>query len=98
LKYLVHLDRFKWTNLNTNLTTHADRDIDIEDRGTKLRLAHVIGLLVFALNYIDALWRTFLLANLACHTAYSRFRVIRIVDEDWEVSVILRQRTALLRI
>ena len=44
-------------------------EMSIEDRGIKLWLAHAIGLLVFALNYIYALWRTFLLANLPCHTA-----------------------------
>ena len=77
---LVHLDRFKRANFHANLATHANRDIDIEDFRIKLRFAHVIGLLVFAFNDIDALRWTFLLANLAGHTTQSRFRVLCVIN------------------
>src|SRR5947199_9094975 len=61
----VHLDRFKWADLDANLAAHANRDVDVEDLRLKLGLAHVIRLLVVALNNIDALRRAFLLSNLA---------------------------------
>ena len=79
-KILVHLDRFKRTNLHANLAAHANRDVDVEDRRIKLRLAHVIGLLVVALNNIDALRRAFLLANFARHAAQPGLRIVGVVN------------------
>ena len=89
-KILVHLDRFKRTNLHANLAAHANRDIDVEDRRIKLRLAQVIGLLVVALNNIDALRRAFLLANLARHAAQARVLIFAIVKEKREIAIVLR--------
>src|SRR6266404_4077625 len=98
LKFLVHFDRFERTNLDANLAAHTDRDIDVEYRRIKLRLAHVIGLLVFALNNIDALRRAFLLADLARHAAQTGFRIVAVVREERKVAIVLGQRNALLRI
>src|SRR5206468_3291442 len=58
----------------------------------------VIGLFVLALNYIDALRRAFLLANLAGHTAQTGVRIIAVVRQKRKVPVVFRQRNALLRI
>ena len=76
LKFLVHLDRLERTNLDANLAAHADRDIDVEHLRVKLRFAHVIGLSVVALNDVDALRRTFFLANLAGDAAQARVRIV----------------------
>src|SRR5215467_6021619 len=54
---LVHLNRFERANLNADLAAHANGDVDVEDFWVKLRSAHVIGLLVFALDDVDALRR-----------------------------------------
>ena len=69
LEFLVHLDRLERTDLDANLAAHADRDVDVEYLWVKLRFAHVIGLSVLTLNDVNALRRTFLLANLARHAA-----------------------------
>src|SRR6266702_1338036 len=81
LEILVHLNRLEWTDLDANLAAHADRDVDVEDLRVKLRFAHVIGLFVVALNDVDALWRTFFLANLARHAAQPRVLIFAIVKE-----------------
>src|SRR5215510_7826098 len=96
LEILVHLDRFKWTNLDADLATHADRDIDIEHLRIKLRLAQVIGLLVVTLDDVDALRRTFLLANLARHATQSCVRIVAVINQERKISVVFRKRTALL--
>src|SRR5215469_17394248 len=98
LEFLVHFDRLEWTDLDTNLAAHADRDVDIEHLRIKLRLAHVIGLFVLALDNVNALRRTFLLANFARHAAQPRMWIIAIVNEKRKIPIILRKRTALLRI
>src|SRR5437773_9815490 len=90
LEFLVHLDRLKWTDLNANLAAHADRNVDIEHLRVKLRFAHVIGLLVVALDDVDALRRTFLLANLACHTAQAGVRNVAVENEKREIPIVLR--------
>src|SRR2546423_5642899 len=97
LIHLVHLDRFERANFDANLAAHADRNVDVERRRIKLRLAHVIGLLVVALDNVDALRRAFLLANLARHAAQARFGIV-VVNQERKGPVILRQRRALLRI
>src|SRR5215468_2706793 len=96
LEFLVHFDRLEWTDLDTNLAAHADRDVDVEHLRVKLRLAHVIGLFVLALNDVNALWRTFLFANFARHAAQPRVRIVTVVNQKWEIPVIFRKRTALL--
>src|SRR5256885_17183847 len=98
LEILVHLDRLKRTNLDTNLTTHANRDVDVEDSRIKLRFAEVIRFFVFALNNINALRRTFFLANLARDAAQSRVRIASVISQEREIPVIFRKRTPLLRI
>src|SRR5262249_9157971 len=98
LEFLVHLDRFEWTDLDTNLAAHADRDVNVEHLRIKLRFAHVIGLFVLALNDVNALWRTFFLANFARHAAQPRVRIVTVVNQKWEIPIIFRKRTALLRI
>src|SRR5437868_2795111 len=98
LEFLVHLDRFERTNLDANLAAHADRNVDIEHLRVKLRFAHVIGLLVLALDDVDALRRTFLLANLARHAAQPRLLIVAVVNEKREIAVILRKRNTLFRI
>ena len=81
LENLVHLDRFKGTNLDANLTTHANGNVDVEDRRIKLRLAHVVGLLVFALNNIDALRRALLLEDLCLgHTVADVMVILGSID------------------
>src|SRR4029079_3782819 len=75
-KFLVHLDRLEWTHLDANLTAHADRDVDVEYLWVKLRFAHVIGLSVVALDDVDALRRTFFLANLTGDAAQPRVRIV----------------------
>src|ERR1043166_4700004 len=97
-KNLVHLDGFERTDFDANLATHADGDIDVESRRIKLLLAHVIGLLVLALDDVDALRRTFLLANLARYAAQTGLRVVGVEHQERKVPVVLRQRVALLRI
>src|SRR6516162_5718039 len=98
LEFLVHLDRLEWTDLDTNLAAHADRDVDIEHLRIKLRLAHVIGLFVLALDNVNALRRTFLLANFARHAAQPRVRIVAVVNQERKITVIFRKRTALLRV
>jgi hypothetical protein len=46
LKLGIHLDRFKGTNLDANLATHADGNINVEARRIKLRFAQGIRLFV----------------------------------------------------
>src|SRR6266403_498613 len=98
LKLLVHLDRFKRANLDANLATHTNRDVDVEHLRVKLRFAHVVGLLVIALDDVDALRRTFFLANLARHAAQSGMRIAPVENEKRKISIIFRQRIPFLRI
>ena len=79
-EFLVHLNCFEQANLDADLAAHADRNIDVEHRGIKLRFAHVIGLLVFAFNDIDALRRAFLLTYFARHTAQTGFGIVGVVN------------------
>src|SRR5439155_7650012 len=95
---LVHLNRFKRTNLDADLAAHANRDVDVEHLWIKLRFAHVIGLLVFAFNDINALRRTFLLAYLARHTAQPRVWIIAVIKQKRKITIIIRKRIALLGI
>ena len=81
LKFVVHLDRLERANLHANLAAHADRNIDVERRRIKLRLADVIGFLVLALLDENALRRTFLLANLAGDTAQAGLRIGAVENE-----------------
>src|SRR5215467_1656472 len=98
LEFLVHFDRLEWTDLDTNLAAHTDRDVDIEHLRIKLWFAHVIGLFVLALNDVNALWRTFLLANLARHAAQPRVGIFAVVNQERKITIIFRKRTALLRV
>src|SRR5439155_18026232 len=93
----VHLDRFKWADLDADLAAHADRDVDVEDLRIKLGLAHVIRLLVVALNNIDALRRAFFFTNLARHAPQPGLRIV-VVNQYRKSAVVLRQRNSLLRI
>ena len=95
---LVHLNRFERANFDTDLAAHANRDVDVEHLRIKLRLAHVIGLLVVTLNNIDGLRRALLLTNLARHAAQAGFGIIRVIDENRKVPLVFRQRISLLRI
>ena len=97
-KIFVHFDRFKRTNLDANLAAHADRNVDVEHRRIKLRFADVIRLLVLALSNIDALRRAFLFANLTGNAAQAGVGIVSIKNQEREISIILRQRTALFRI
>src|SRR5262245_36384199 len=97
-EFFVHLDRLKWTYLDANLAAHADRDVDVEDLRVKLRFAHVIGLFVLALNDVNALRRTFLLANFARHAAQPRMRIVAVVNQERKIPIIFRKRTTLLRV
>src|SRR5882757_1007751 len=98
LKFLVHLDRLEWTYLDADLAAHAHRDIDIEHLRIKLRFAHVIGLSVVALDDVNALGRTFFLANLAGDTAQARVGIVVVVNQDRKIPIIFRKRAALLRV
>src|SRR5438309_3779538 len=98
LEILVHLNGFEWTNLDANLAAHAHRDIDVEDLRVKLRFAHVIGLFIIALNDVDALRRTFLLANLAGDAAQARVGIVVVVNQERKIPIVFRKRTAFLRV
>ena len=98
LEFLVHFDRLEWTDLDTNLAAHTDRDVDIEHLRIKLWFAHVIGLFVFAFDDVNALRRTFLLTNLARHAAQAGVRIITIENVKWKITIILGKRTPLLRV
>src|SRR5262249_10751440 len=98
LKVLVHLDRLKWANFDTNLAAHANRDIDVEDLWVKLWFTHIIGLLVIALNNINALRWTFLFTNLARHTAQTCVRISAVINEERKIPIVLWQRTPLFRV
>ena len=98
LEFLVHLDRLERTDLDANLAAHADRDVDVEHLRIKLRFAHVIGLFVVALDDVDALRRTFFLANLAGDAAQPRVRIVAVVNQERKIPIIFRKRNALFRI
>src|SRR6266567_7868688 len=98
LEILVHLNRLEWTDLDANLAAHADRDVDVEHLRIKLRFTHVIGLFVVTLDDVDALRRTFLLADFARHAAHAGMRIVAVKNEKRKIAVILRQRTPFLRI
>src|SRR6516225_9804923 len=98
LEFLIHLDCLKRTDLDTNLAAHADRDVDIEHLRIKLRFAHVIGLFVLTLNDVNALRRTFLLADLARYAAQPRMRILAVINQERKISVIFRKRTMLFRV
>src|SRR5215467_5863931 len=98
LEFLVHLDRLEWTDLDTNLAAHADRNVDVEHLRIKLWFAHVIGLFVLAFDDVNALRRTFLFADFARHAAQPSVRIVAVVNQEWKISVILRERNPLLRV
>src|SRR4029077_7854137 len=98
LEFLVHLDCLERTNLDANLAAHAHRDVDVENLRIKLRFAHVIGLFVVAFDDVDALRRTFFLANLAGDTAQARLGIVVVENQEREISVIFRKWTAFLRV
>src|SRR5215813_2433164 len=98
LEFLVHLNRLEWTDLDTNLAAHADRDVDVEHLWVKLWFTHVVGLFVLALNDVDALWRTFFLANFTCHAAQPRVRIVSVINKKRKIPVIFRQWSQHFRI
>src|SRR2546422_6024763 len=85
-EFVVHLDGLERTDLHAYLAAHADRNVDVEHRRIKLRFANVIRLLVLALGYVDALGRTFLLANLAGDTPQARMRVTAVEHEERKIA------------
>src|ERR1044071_1963742 len=95
LNLLVHFDRFKRADFDANLAAHTNGDVNVEDLWIKLRLAHVIGLLVVALDDVNALWRTFFLANLTRHAAQARLLIFAIVNQKRKVAIVFRKRNAL---
>ena len=95
---LVHLDRLERADLDAYLAAHAHGDVDVEGRRIKLRLADVVRLLVLALDDVDALRRAFLLADLAGHAAQPGVRIVAVENEKREIAIVLRERSALLRI
>src|SRR5262245_15972121 len=97
-EFLVHLDCLEWTNLDANLATHADRDVDVEHLRVKLLFAHVIGLSVLAFDDVNALRRTFLLANLARHAAQACVRIVAVINQKRKIPIIFWKRTAFLRV
>src|SRR5437763_8518204 len=95
---LIHLDCFKRTDLDANLAAHAYRDVDIEHLRIKLRFAHVVGLLVVAFRYVDALRRAFLLTNLARDAPQPRLWIGAVENQKRKVAVVFRKRVTLLGI
>ena len=91
---LVHLDRIEWANLHANLAAHAYGDIDVENARMFLRLTLFIALE----NNIDALWRTFLFADLAGNTAKSFLWIAAVMDQKWKIAGVLLQQKPLLGI
>src|ERR1051326_829629 len=98
LECRVHFDGFERADLDTDLAAHANRYVNVEHRRIKLRFAHVVGLFVLALFDVDALRWTFLLANLASHTAQPGVRVIAVEKQERKVARRFLGRQTLLRI
>ena len=94
LEILIHLDRFEWAHPST---TTACKLICLCRRSSgKPRFAHVIRLFVIALDDVDALGWTFLLANLARHAPQAGMRIVAVINEKRKIAIILRQRRAFL--
>ena len=94
----VHLDRVEGADLDADLTTHTDRDVDIENERLKLVFADEVGFLVLVLLNVDALRGTFLFTDLTSNTAETAHSVIPVEDKEGEVAVVLLCRNALLGI
>src|ERR1043166_151969 len=98
LEVLVHLDRLERADFDANLAAHADGNVDVESCRIKLRLPDVVRFLIFALNYIDALRRTFLLADLASHAAQPGVRIVAVKNQEGKVAIIFGKRDTFFRI
>src|SRR5204863_4134970 len=98
LEILVHLNGFEWTHLDANLATHANRNVDVEHFRVELWFAHVIGFFVVALDDVNALRRTFFLANLARHTAQPGMRIVAVINQERKIAIIFGKRNSFLRI
>ena len=86
LEFRVHLDGLERADLDANLAAHANRDVDIENLRVELRFADVIRLFVLALLDVNALWGTFLLANLARHTTHPGVRIMAVENEERKIA------------
>jgi len=95
---LIHLDRLEWTDFDANLAAHAHRNVDIEHSWVKLRLTHIVRFFVITLGDVDALRRTFLLANLARHASQTGFGIVAVVNQEWKIPIIFRERVPLFRV
>src|SRR5256886_8290109 len=82
----VHFDRLERADFDADLAAHANGDIDVENIRIELRFADVIRFLVLALLDVNALRRTFLLANLAGDTAQARVRVIAVENQERKIA------------
>src|SRR5205807_224640 len=82
----IHFDRLERADFDTDLAAHANGDVDIENLRIELRFADVIRLLVLALLDVDALRRTFLLANLAGDATQARLRVVAVENQERKIA------------
>src|ERR1039458_8295633 len=98
LKLCVHLDGLERADLDANLAAHANGNINVKRERINLRLALVIGLLVLALDDVNALGRTFLLTNLAGHAAQALFPIVTVIDEERKLSRVLLRHEVLFGI
>ena len=98
LKLRIHFYGFKRANFYANLAAHAYGDIDIEARRIKLLLAHIVRLLIRALDDVNALGRTLFLAYLASHATQACLPVRTVVDQERKVPRSLNWGDPLLRI
>src|ERR1035438_1355625 len=94
----VHLDGIERADLNADLAAHADRDVNVEGLRLELQLASVVGFPGGVLDDIDALGRTFLLADQASHAAQALLPIFTIMHQEREVARRLCLRQPLLGI
>jgi hypothetical protein len=94
----VHLDGVERADLDADLAAHADREIDVEHLRLKLEFAGMIRLLDDILDDVNALRRTFLLADLARHTAQPRRRVLSVIHQKRKIPRVRLRRQPFLGI
>src|ERR1700729_1212907 len=82
----VHLDGFKRTDFDADLTTHADGNINVENSWIKLQLTHSVRFLVLAFFDIDALRRTLFFADLAADTTHASLPIVAVIDKERKIS------------
>ena len=94
----VHLDRIKGTDLGANLAAHAHGNIDVEGFGMRLQLAGMVGLFGRVFDDVNALRRTFLLADQTGDTTQAQFRIVTIINQEGKAAGVLLRRKFFFRV